>query len=75
LALTYGGTQINSLTNGTGLSITSRCNSGVGATLTSTGTGPLTIEGYTFTLNDRILVIGQTNGYENGVYYVSKWAW
>lgn len=72
LADNYNGTQITGLTNGSGLSITSRANSGVGATLTSSTNGPLTIEGYTFALNDRILVLGQTNANENGVYYVSQ---
>ena len=72
ISLNYDGTPITTLTNGTGLTITSRANSGVGATLTSTGTGPLTIEGYTAALNDRILVIGQTTATQNGVYYVSQ---
>ena len=60
------------LTNGTGLSITSLVNSGVGATLTSTTNGPFTAEGYTAVLNDRILLVGQTNAYENGVYVVTQ---
>lgn len=66
------GSQITTLTNGTGLSISLAANSGVGATLTSTGTGPLVSEGYTAQLNDRILVLGQTNAAQNGVYYVSQ---
>ena len=72
LASSYNGTQITTLTDGSGLSLTSRANSGVGATLTSTSNGPLTIEGYTFALNDRILLTGQTAAYQNGVYYVSQ---
>lgn len=72
LSLTYNGAQITTLTNGSGLTITSLCNSGVGATLTSTTNGPLTSEGYTFALNDRILVTGQTSAYQNGIYYVSQ---
>lgn len=72
ITTTWSGDPITTLTNGSGLSITSRANSGVGATLTSTGTGPLTIEGYTAVLNDRILVIGQTDATQNGVYYVSQ---
>jgi len=72
LSLSFEGPIINTLVNGTGLSITSLANSGVGATLTSTTNGPLTLEGYTFALNDRILLVGQTNATQNGVYYVSQ---
>jgi hypothetical protein len=72
LSLTYEGVEINTLVNGTGLSITSLANSGVGATLTSTTNGPLTIGSYTAALNDRILVTAQTTGAQNGVYYVSQ---
>jgi hypothetical protein len=72
LSASYGGTQITTLTNGSGLTITTRANSGVGATLTSTTNGPLTIEGYTFGLSDRILVLGQTSAFQNGVYTVTQ---
>lgn len=72
LSLTYEGAQITTLTNGTGLSITSRANAGVGATLTSTTNGPLVIEGYTAALNDRILVLGQSSAFQNGCYYISQ---
>ena len=72
LSLTYEGSQITTLTNGTGLTITSRANSGVGATLTSTSNGPLVLEAYTAVLNDRILVGNQTTAFQNGVYYVSQ---
>jgi len=72
LSLTYEGSQITTLTNGTGLTITSRANSGVGATLTSTTNGPLVYEGYTFALNDRALILGQTNQAQNGVYTVTQ---
>ena len=66
------GEPITTLVDGTSLSITSLANSGVGATLTSIANGPLIQEGYTFQLNDRILVVGQTNQTENGTYYVSQ---
>ena len=68
----WDGAPITSLTNGTGLTISSRANAGVGATLTSTTNGPLTTEGYTAQINDRVLVIGQTNQTENGVYVVTQ---
>jgi hypothetical protein len=72
LSLTYEGAQITSLTNGTGLTITSRANAGVGATLTSTANGPLVLESYTAALNDRILILGQSSAFQNGCYYVSQ---
>jgi hypothetical protein len=72
LSLSYEGTQITTLTNGTGLSITSRANAGVGATLTSTTNGPFVSEGYTAVLNDRVLVHGQTTAAQNGVYTITQ---
>jgi hypothetical protein len=46
--------------------------SGVGATLTNSGTqAALVIDGVTVSNADRVLVYNQTNGYENGVYVVT----
>jgi hypothetical protein len=44
---------------------------GVGATLTNGTTGTSTIDGYTLTLNDRILVKNQTTQTQNGIYTVT----
>ncbi len=41
---------------------------GVGATLTASTNGALTIDGYTVLLNDRILVNNQASALQNGVY-------
>ena len=41
---------------------------GVGATLTSTSNGTLTLDGLATNLNDRILVKDQTDATENGIY-------
>ena len=72
LSASYGGVEITTLTNGTGLSISSRANSGVGATLTNAGTNvALTIDGLLMTVGKRVLVYNQTNAYENGVYVVT----
>jgi len=47
--------------------------SGVGATLTNSGTqAALVIDGVTVSTNDRVLIYSQTNGYENGVYTVTN---
>lgn len=73
LSLTYNGPEITTLTNGTGLSITSRANSGVGATLTNAGAqAALQIDGVTVSNGQRVLIYNQTNGYENGVYTVTN---
>ena len=46
--------------------------SGVGATLTNTGTlTAITIDGITLSLNDRVLVYNQTNAAHNGIYTVT----
>jgi hypothetical protein len=72
LSAAYNGTEITTLTNGTGLSIGSRANSGVGATLTNSGANAaLQIDGFTVSVNDRVLIYEQTNAFENGIYTVT----
>lgn len=73
LSTTYGGLVLSGLTNGTGLTIGSRANSGVGATLTNAGPQTaLTIDTIPLVLGDRVMVRLQTNGWENGVYEVTN---
>lgn len=67
----YDGESITTLTNGTGLSITSRANSGVGATLTSAVNEVFTCDSINPSVTQRVLIYNQTNGYENGVYVVT----
>ena len=69
---TWSGSPITTLINGSGLTITSLVNAGVGATLTSTTNGPLVLEGYTAQLNDRILITNQNVAAQNGVYVVTQ---
>lgn len=46
---------------------------GVGATLTNSGTlASLVIDGVIVPLNDRVLIIGQTSGFQNGIYTVTN---
>lgn len=72
LSLSYLGAKITTLTNGTGLTITSRANSGVGATLTNAGVqAAISIDGVSLSGGDRVLINGQTNAYENGIYTVT----
>jgi len=46
--------------------------SGVGATLTASANGAISIDGISLVLNDRVLVKDQTTGLQNGIYYVSQ---
>jgi hypothetical protein len=72
LSLTYNGTEIDNLTNATGLTYNTRANSGVGAKLTNAGTqAALVIDNVTMTVGDRVMVRLQTNGAHNGVYEVT----
>jgi len=72
LSLNYNGSEITTLTNGTGLTITSLANSGIGATLTNAGTkAALTIDGKLTSVGNRVLIYSQTNAFENGVYTVT----
>ncbi len=72
LSLSYNGVEITTLTNGTGLTITSLANAGVGATLTNAGTkAALVVDGKLTVVNNRVLIYNQTNAFENGVYTVT----
>lgn len=44
---------------------------GIGATLTATANGALTVDGVSVAVDDRILVKNQANAFENGVYVVT----
>jgi hypothetical protein len=73
LSLAFGGVQLSGLTNATGLTYNTRANSGVGATLTNTGSIlPLQIDLVNLSVGDRVMVRVQTNAYENGVYEVTN---
>ena len=68
----YFGAEVTTLTNGTGLSQTARANTGVGATLTNAGANAaLSIDSVALASTNRVLVQGQTNQFENGVYTVT----
>ena len=68
----FYGTEITTLTNGTGLSQSAFANTGVGATLTNAGANvALSIDGVALASTNRVLVQGQTNAYENGIYTVT----
>ena len=68
----YFGAEVTTLTNGTGLSQASRANSGVGATLTNAGANAaISIDGIALAATNRVLVQGQTNQFENGIYTVT----
>lgn len=62
MAATTAALPANTYSNGT---------AGVGATLTATSNGVLTVDGYTPALNDRLLIKNEATGANNGIYYVS----
>ena len=68
---TYNGAEAT-FTNGTGLTQAALANPGVGATLTNAGANAaLTIDSVSLSSTNRVLVQGQTSGFENGVYTVT----
>jgi len=68
----YFGAEVTTLTNGTGLTQAALGNGGVGATLTNAGAqAALTIDSILMTVGARVLVQGQTNQFENGIYAVT----
>jgi hypothetical protein len=70
-SLTFGGAIVTGLTNGSP-TIPSVINSGVGAKLTNAGAQiALSIDGVPLSSTNRVLVRGQTNAAENGVYTVT----
>jgi len=71
LSLTYNGAEITTLTDGS-ITLSSRANSGVGATLVNAGAqAALTIDGVALNVGDRVLIYQQTSGFQNGVYTVT----
>jgi hypothetical protein len=68
---TYSGAEAT-FTNATGLTQAALANPGVGATLTNAGANvALTIDSVALSTTNRVLVQGQTNQFENGVYTVT----
>jgi len=68
----YFGAEINTLVNGAGLTEPALGEPGVGATLTNAGAQvALTIDGILMTVGARVLVQGQTDQTENGIYSVT----
>jgi len=68
----YFGVEVTTLTNATGLTQPALGNAGVGATLTNSGANAaLTIDSILMTVGKRVLVTGQTNQIENGIYDVT----
>jgi len=68
----FYGAEVTTLTNGTGLTQPARGNPGVGATLTNAGANvALSIDSVALSTTNRVLVQGQTNAFENGVYTVT----
>lgn len=72
ISASYNGPELTGLTNGTSLTETSRANSGVGATLTNSGSqAALVIDNVTLSVGNRVLVYQQANQAHNGIYTVT----
>ena len=68
----FYGIEVTTLTNATGLTQPALGNPGVGATLTNAGANAaISIDSVALSSTDRVLVQGQTNGFENGIYTVT----
>lgn len=64
--------RVVATTNQAGTYFNGTINNGVGATLTYTAAGALTIDSVALVLNDRVLLQGQTSAVQNGVYVVTN---
>ena len=68
----FYGAEVTTLTNATGLTQPALGQPGVGATLTNAGANAaISIDSTALSSTNRVLVQGQTNGFENGVYTVT----
>ena len=68
----FYGVEVTTLTNATGLTQPALGNPGVGATLTNAGANAaISIDSVALSSTNRVLVQGQTNGFENGIYTVT----
>jgi hypothetical protein len=72
LTTVYNGVPVSNITSGSGLTEAVRVNSGVGANLTANTNGALTIDGFSVSAGNRVLVYNQLNQIENGVYDVTN---
>ena len=71
VSTSYDGAPVSNITNGSSLTEPVRINSGFGANLTANTTGALTVDGYSVSAGNRVLVYTQNNAIENGIYIVS----
>ena len=68
----FFGVEVTTLTNATGLTQPALGNPGIGATLTNAGANAaISIDSIALSSTNRVLVQGQTNQFENGVYTVT----
>ena len=71
LTTAYNGIPVSNITSGSGLTESVRVNSGVGATLTATANGAITVDGVSLSAGNRVMVNDQVNQIQNGVYEVT----
>jgi hypothetical protein len=71
LTTAYNGAPVANITSGSGLTESVRVNSGIGATLTATANGAITVDGVSLSAGNRVMVNDQVNQIQNGVYVVT----
>ncbi len=71
LTTAYNGVPVSNITSGSGLTESVRVNSGIGATLTATANGAITVDGVSLSAGNRVMVNDQVNQIQNGVYVVT----
>ncbi len=71
LTTAYNGVPVSNITSGSGLTESVRVNSGIGATLTATANGAITVDGVSLSAGNRVMVNDQLNQIQNGVYVVT----
>lgn len=64
--------RVVALANQAGTYVNGTLNNGVGATLSYTAAGAITIDGVILDVGDSVALTGQTNGWENGIYVVTN---
>lgn len=64
--------RVVALANQAGTYVNGPLNNGVGATLTYTAPGPVTIDSVVLNVGDSVALVAQTNAWENGLYVVTN---
>jgi hypothetical protein len=72
LSTQFNGAPVSNISNATGLTQAVRINSGIGANLVANVNAALTVDGFSVSPGNRVLVYNQSTAYENGIYDVTQ---